>query len=84
VWFGSIHSKGFTTTHDAAIAIEQPFDIVYGRVSRPSQVVEWIIEKKIRILNVAGNRESVTPGIGDRAERFLIAVFRQLAKHPET
>jgi hypothetical protein len=29
---------------------------------------------------MAGNRESSNPGIGERAERFLVAVFRQLAR----
>jgi hypothetical protein len=83
VWFGSTTSKGYTTTHQAALYLDNPLEIVYGSVSRPSTVVAWMIEKKIRVLNVAGNRESVMPGIGERAERFLIAVFRPLAKHPE-
>jgi hypothetical protein len=29
-------------------------------------------------LNIAGNRESKNPGIGERVERFLIAVFKRL------
>jgi hypothetical protein len=41
-------------------------------------VVYWIREKGVRVLNVAGNRESSAPGIGVRVERFLGAVFRQL------
>jgi hypothetical protein len=35
---------------------------------------------KPSVLFVAGNRESGWPGIGERTERFLIAVFRQLAR----
>jgi hypothetical protein len=31
-------------------------------------------------LNVAGNRESVNPGIGGRVEVFLMAVFAKLIK----
>jgi hypothetical protein len=31
------------------------------------------------VLNIAGNRESLMPGIGARAERFLAEVYRQLA-----
>ena len=30
------------------------------------------------VLNIAGNRESVSPGIGERTERFLCELFRQL------
>ena len=58
-----------------------------GRCSRssrarrgPSDVVAWLEAGGFRSLNVAGNRESGNPGIGERAERFLLAVFRQLAQ----
>jgi len=30
------------------------------------------------VLNVAGDRKSTEPGIGEQAERFLIAVFGRL------
>jgi hypothetical protein len=52
--------------------------LVYQGVSRPSEASTWIKAKGIRVLNVAGNRESSSPGIGDRVERFLGAVFKQL------
>jgi Circularly permutated YpsA SLOG family len=40
--------------------------------------VEWIRAGRFRVVNIAGHRESVAPGIGDRVERFLADVFRQL------
>jgi hypothetical protein len=40
----------------------------------------WLIEKEVRVLNVAGNAEQTAPGIGDTAERFLTAVFEGLLK----
>jgi hypothetical protein len=43
VWFGSTTSKDFTTTHQATLTIWQPFEIVFGHISRPSQVVVWIV-----------------------------------------
>jgi hypothetical protein len=43
-------------------------------------VVAWIRENDIKVLNVAGNRESKSPGIGLRVELFLGRVFRQLAE----
>jgi hypothetical protein len=46
----------------------------------PSAVAAWVREKGIRVLNVAGNREGQSPGIGDRAERFMTAVFRQFER----
>jgi hypothetical protein len=78
VWFGSISSTGFRATHDAAVwrSMAYPFFIVYQGITKPSQVADWIIQNQIRTLNVAGNRESVSPGIGERVERFLIAVIR--------
>jgi hypothetical protein len=52
--------------------------LLYSGVTTPSQVVAWIGEKQIRALIVAGNRESVSPEIGQRAVRFLAAAFRVL------
>jgi hypothetical protein len=43
-------------------------------------VAAWIEAEVVRVLNVAGNRQSTEPGIGERAERFLVAVFRQMAR----
>jgi hypothetical protein len=34
------------------------------------------------MLMIAANRESRDPGIGERAERFLLVVFRWLAALP--
>jgi Circularly permutated YpsA SLOG family len=52
-----------------------------GQMIRPSQVAAWISESPIRVLNVAGNRESKAPGIGHSVERFLTELFRQLGHH---
>jgi hypothetical protein len=40
----------------------------------------WFLSACYPYPNMAGNRESSNPGIGDRAERLLVAVFRQLAR----
>jgi hypothetical protein len=42
---------------------------------RPSQIAQRIAFNKIRVLNVAGNRESKAPGIGLRVEQFFGRVF---------
>ena len=44
---------------------------------KPSDVASWIVRTRVKVLN-AGNRESKSPGIGARVERFLSDVFRQL------
>jgi len=41
-------------------------------------VVRWIIDNEIRVLNVAGPRESEAPGIYEAAHAFLEDVFRQI------
>jgi Circularly permutated YpsA SLOG family len=51
-------------------------------ITRSSRVAEWIVEHEVRMLNVAGNRESRAPGIGDRVERFLADMFRRLGHRP--
>jgi hypothetical protein len=48
-------------------------------LTRPADVVAWIEAEKVRVLNVAGNRESTQAGIGERVERFLTDVFGRLA-----
>ena len=39
------------------------------------QVRSWIVAKQIRVLNVAGNRESTMPGIGAWTERLLMVAL---------
>jgi hypothetical protein len=79
IWLGSIGSRGFVTTHDAALARSPrcPFPICYRGVTTPSEVAALIGAHGIRVLNVAGNRESSNPGIG---ERFMLEVLRRLAR----
>jgi hypothetical protein len=82
LWFGDWMSPGGKTTLDACRLQGKPFLIVYHGATKPSQARDWIVEKGIRVLNVAGNRESKAPGIGDRVERFLGQMFRQLGHRP--
>jgi predicted Rossmann-fold nucleotide-binding protein len=42
-----------------------------------SSVREWIHNRAVRVLNVAGPRESETPGIHERALTFLREVFKE-------
>jgi hypothetical protein len=79
IWFGSFDSPGSKLTHRACLD--------YGRTCfgvndgvKPSDVVRWLAMNGYRSLNVAGNRETVNSGIGERAERFPLAVFRQVAR----
>ena len=60
-------SRGFTATYRAALQLRRPFMIVHPGETSSSVVRARIVQQHIRVLNVAGNRESVSPGIGERA-----------------
>ncbi len=79
VWFGDMDSSGGRTTLRACAALGMPTFLVIEGLTRPSDVAAWIMAEEIRALNCAGNRESVSPGIGVKVERFMTAVFRKLA-----
>ena len=46
--------------------------------TQPEEAAKWIIENNIEILNVAGNAEKTSPGIGTFTEGFLFDMFRFL------
>lgn len=83
LWFGSVDTPGAIATLRAAEAMGRPRMIVKpGQGVKPSDVAAWLVLRRVKILNVAGNRESKSPGIGERVEAFMGAVFRQLAIGP--
>ena len=82
IWFGDIGSPGFKTTRNIAVrrSPEYPFLVLYTHATRPSDVAEWLRANKISILNVSGNSELSNPGVGERVERFMLAVLRKLTE----
>ena len=42
----------------------------------PAEVRDWLAENRVEVLNVAGPRESQSPGIAALARGFLTRVFR--------
>ena len=49
----------------------KPYLIVEEGVTRPSDIVAWLEAHQVETLNVAGNRESKNPGLGQRVEAYL-------------
>ena len=49
----------------------------FDRTPEAADVRRWLAERQIEILNVAGPRESQSPGIGATAREFLAAVLKQ-------
>jgi hypothetical protein len=41
---------------------------------------KWVSWNNIKILNVAGNRESVTPGICEKVKNFLITTIKDMSE----
>jgi Circularly permutated YpsA SLOG family len=79
LWFGETTTSAAQETVGACQRLGKPCMPVYpGASFQPSHVAAWILEMKIRTLNVAGNSEGEESGIGDRVESFLGEVFQQL------
>jgi hypothetical protein len=78
IWFDDWRSWGGRMTIDHCRMVGRPFFVVMPMVTQPVRVADWIRETGVRVLNVAGDRESKSPGIGDRAEAFLARVFRRM------
>jgi hypothetical protein len=52
-------TPGGQTTLDACRLEGKPFMLVFEVNTRQSEVADWIRERGVRVLNVAGNRESL-------------------------
>lgn len=79
LWFGETTTSCARETVGACQKLgKQCLPVYPGASFQPSHVAAWIAENKIRTLNVAGNREGEEIGIGDRVERFLDLVLREL------
>ena len=69
-------SAGETCTLSAIHAWGKPFiDVDLDRPRDHFEVVKWIIDYNIKVLNVAGNRESKSLGIGRFVVEYLSKVF---------
>lgn len=78
--FGNLESTGSTRTAQFARALSTPLVRVRWPNARlldemARDVRAWIARNDFNTVNVAGNRESVMPGIGGIAEAFFTAVF---------
>jgi hypothetical protein len=79
VWFGLTTTPGAQATVGACQTAGKPCMVIYPDASfEPGHVTQWITERRVKTLNVAGNRASDEPGIGSRVESFLAQVLAQL------
>lgn len=86
IFASRIHSDGTALTIDHAKKIGRPFLVVNPFDSTVVEtIVPWLRTTQAHVLNVAGNRESVAPGIARQSERVLhAALSRQDQSHNDS
>jgi hypothetical protein len=83
-------SSGSQLAINTAMELGRPSLVVAVRLGepidpkRPAALAERLARDGYRVVNIGGNRESRTPGIGSWTEDYLVAVFRLLAATPTT
>jgi hypothetical protein len=58
------------------IALCKKFNKLYLLNPTPQELYVWVRDNNIEILNVAGNRESVSKGIDERVKNIIIDAFK--------
>lgn len=68
---------GTLLTRKACLSLGKPFLVVNpGHRQEVCAVERWLEEKRVRVLNVAGPRESQAPGIYRLAKAFLLELLQ--------
>ena len=73
---------GSALTYGVCVQLERPalvveWDPLHRRLGgSPAMLRDWLASHHVTILNVAGNRESVAPGIGAAVQDFLEQALR--------
>jgi hypothetical protein len=79
LWVGDREGECGRLIVSACSALARPILIARAGGTTPEEVRRWVEEERVRVLNVAGDRESAEPGIGAQAEAFLGRVFGAVA-----
>jgi len=58
-----------------ALKLSKPFLVVAPDTADPAMLAAWLRDNRVRVLNVAGPKESKCPGIYRRSREFLHTVF---------
>lgn len=78
LWYGPVGSKGFHLTRRTAWDLNKPFWVAEEHGGPADLARDIRLFGRCRILNVAGSRESLQPGIGAEAEEYLFDLFTRL------
>lgn len=78
IWFGFPDSPGGRLTISTAHQLQKPLLIN----PKPATIIKWCEENKIKVLNIAGNREShFNPTISDDTFNTLIEAFNRPSQY---
>lgn len=77
-------SGGTRLTLECARKHNKPHLVIQLDAARPNTatLAEWLDQNNIRVLNIAGPRESKTPGVHQMASRFLDEFFHSSGMEP--
>lgn len=78
-WFGALDSRGFTCTQAAVARYGKLF--ILNPTSRA--LASWVKDNGIRVLNVAGSRESKSEGIGRYVKELLVFALPLVGLEPD-
>jgi hypothetical protein len=85
LWLGRTGSPGYWCTRKGCDLAKKPFREYTEPF--PTHMMFYVVDQiasrfygRDYVLNLAGPRESTQPGIGERAESFLIELFKELVK----
>lgn len=73
VLFGNLDSPGCRLTMQLCDRHHKHYP---GNPLKPEYLRAWVEQHDIKVLNVAGNRESTNPGIFDSTVKFLVEAFK--------
>lgn len=80
-------SRGSVLTEALCTAYNKPFLWVPWTKTEtealypsPTSVLKFLTPLKVKTLNIAGNRESVNPGVGDFVDNFVAQLIKSLKK----
>ena len=73
VIFGDTFERGTQLTINTCEQLEKPY-VVNPKMDL---FVRWIVNHKIQVLNVAGNRESKNPGIYAKVYKYLVDSLKE-------
>lgn len=75
-------SSGTIVTMNACNAAQRPYLLLSTFDDSAAEIAKlWLVENKAIVLNIAGNRESVCPGLTKMARDFLVPIFTYYKLH---